>query len=151
MDQTTSASVSLAKLARALKSVVRWDQRGQMRSEAEGSVYVLFCDNQNSVAFDAVAFDSVNLKDTFPGGFAFRSSTLFCIGNRVCVSDGREVAEVRIENRRADGNGYVYVVKGGERASLPTSWQQRLKTKQSRLSTLLESCQVPAAPADLNS
>lgn len=137
MTSNTSLTTSLISLTRILKAAFKLDQRRHLRMPAEGSLHLLFQSQEGSVSSD-----SATLHDTFPGGLAFRSPRLFCVGSHVCLSDGIEAMEVSIEYRREDGAAFVYVVSVGEPQSLPAAWRPRLPVLANQLVEILARCQV---------
>ncbi len=105
--------------------------------QASGNLHVLF-----QAPGRLISTDSVTLHDTFPGGLAFRSPTIFCVGHHLCLSDGIEAMEVTIQYRREDGGGFVYVVSLGELEPLPAHWRPQLSVLTNRLEEIVARCEV---------
>ena len=137
MTNNTPVNTSLVKLARALRTAFKLDQRRRFRMPADGSLHLLFQPHQGPISSD-----SVDLHDLFPGGLAFRSPRLFCLGTHVCLSDGVAAMEVSIEHRREDGAEFVYVVNLGDLEPLPAPWRERLDVLANRLEAIVSRCQV---------
>ena len=137
MTNNSPVNTSLVKLAKALRTAFKMDQRRRLRMPANGSLHLLFQPHEGPISSD-----SVNLHDLFPGGLAFRSPRLFCVGSHVCLADGAEAMEVSIEHRREDHTEYVYVVNLGDLEPLPVLWRQRLGITASRLEAIVARCQV---------
>lgn len=136
-NNNSPVNTSLVRLARALRTAFKLDQRRQPRMPADGSLHLLFQPHDGPISTD-----SVDLQDMFPGGFAFRSPRLFCVGSHVCLSDGIEAMEVSIEFRREDHTDFVYVVNLGDLDPLPEHWRQRLNIMATRLEAIVARCQV---------
>lgn len=137
MTSSTPLNTSLISLAKALRTAFKLNQRRQLRKPAGGSLHLLFQPQDGPISSDGV-----NLHDTFPGGLAFRSPRLFCVGNHVCLSDGIEAMEVSIEYRREDHAEFVYVVNLGDLEPLPAHWRKRLGVTANRLEAIVARCQV---------
>jgi hypothetical protein len=137
MESNNPLNASLKRLARTLRIAFNCDPRRRSRMPAEGKLYLLFQSHDGTISSDCV-----NLHDTFPGGLAFRSPRLFCVGSHLCLSDGAEAMEVSIEFRREDGTDFVYVVSLGDLEPLPTLWLERLDIGTTRLAAIVSRCRV---------
>ena len=142
MADVTPLNASLTNLARTLRTAFKRNQRNRPRFPVDGSLHILFWANEG-----AIRSDTVTLKDLFPGGFAFRSARLFCIGNHVCLSDGMEAMEVSIEARREEKEEFVYVVNLGDLNPLPASWRRQLDPTAIRLDAIAAWSQMHGATA----